>query len=397
MLKRIVCLLVTVCVLSLCLSCVAFADTDWNAKFKVEQTSAEDGDGIIKVRVSISDISSKSGIICAIYNLHYDNDCLELVSWENGLPSSWDFSGDSTLCAEDWSGILEDDGEKYFLYTLMNVEADDGVKDDNVLYTEFRFKVLDDSAASTEIKFTEISYVDADDLVNGTSLDLEDKTAKLELNTSGGDVSGDTSSAESSSEESVPETTLPEESVVSNPEIEAVDPNKVVVDITLKDITDPAGVSSLLFHVKYDGALLKFVEYSWIKPDNWIDNTNITEDMMASQPQNNGDLLFWVLNVDPDCGVKEDGALGFRVTFELLGEEFKPEMLTIDQVEICNSELQEMKEGSYSFSIVTVSGGGASATEDGATVKIIIAIVAAVLVLGGAGFAWYWFGKKKNK
>lgn len=395
MFKRIVCLLVTVCILALGLSCVAVAETNWTAKFKAEQTSS--AAGIVTVKVSVSDITSETGIICAIYNLHYDNDCLELVSWENGLPSAWDFSGESTLGAEDWSGILEDDGKKYFLYTLMNVEADSGVTEDGILYTELQFKVLDPAATETEVKFTEISFVDAGDLEKGTSFDIGEKAITLELNTAGGEISGDESSENVSAEESVPDTSVPEESVVSEPEEVPAAPGKVVVDITLKDITDPAGVSSLLFHVKYDKALLKYVEYSWIKPENWIDDISYTENMTPSA-QTEGDLMFWVLNIDPACGVKEDGALGFRVTFELLGEEFRPEMLTIEQVEICNSELQEMQEGTYAFSITNVSNGDNTINEkDDATLKIVIAVVAAVIVLGAAGFAWYWFGKKKHK
>jgi hypothetical protein len=374
---------------------MAVAETNWTAKFKAEQTSA--ADGMITVKASISGITSETGVICAIYNLHYDNDCLELVSWKNGLPSGWDFSGESTLGAEDWSVVMEDDGKNYFLYTLMNVEADGGVKDDGVLYTELQFKVLDENATEAELKFTGISLIDANDLENGTSLDIDEKILTVELNSADNEVSGDASSENASSEESVPEASVPEESVVSKPDEVPADPGKVVVDITLKNITDPAGVSSLLFHVKYDKTLLKYVEYSWIKPENWVDDINYTENMTPSA-QTEGDLLFWVLNIDPACGVKEDGALGFRVTFELLGEEFKPEMLTIEQVEIYNSELQEMQEGTYAFSIANVSNGDNTINEeDDATLKIVIAVVAAVIVLGAAGFAWYWFGKKKRK
>ena len=73
-------------------------------------------------------------------------------------------------------------------------------------------------------------------------------------------------------------------------------------------------------------------------------------------------------------------------------------MLTIEQVEIYNSELQEMQEGTYAFSITNVSNGDNTINEeDDATLKIVIAVVVAVIVLGAAGFAWYWFGKKKHK
>ena len=57
-----------------------------------------------------------------------------------------------------------------------------------------------------------------------------------------------------------------------------------------------------------------------------------------------------------------------------------------------------MQEGTYAFSIANVSNGDNTINEeDDATLKIVIAVVVAVIVLGAAGFAWYWFGKKKHK
>ena len=169
---------VAICFLSLTLPCVAI-EPNWTANFTVEQSSA--ADGMVIVRVSVSDISSESGIICAIYNLHYDNKALELVSWKNGLPASWDFSGE-VYAGEDWSGVLESEGEKYFMYTVMNVKADNGVKNDDILYTEIQFKVLDKTAAETKLEFTKISFIDTNDLEKGTSLDLADKTITVMIN-----------------------------------------------------------------------------------------------------------------------------------------------------------------------------------------------------------------------
>lgn len=397
MFKKAVCTLMAVCVLAVCLTCVAVAESDWTAKFKAEQVGEESADGIVNVRVSVSDITSETGIICAIYNLLYDNDCLELISWKNHTPSSWDFSEGSSLAAEDWSAIIEENGEKFFFYTILNVAAENGVKEDDVLYTDLQFKVLDDSATETEIQLTEIAFIDVNDLVNGTGVDLNDTALTLELNTAGtGESSSDVSdetSADTSAEESATASTTSGENTST-----VVEDGHVVVDITLCDITDPAGVSSLLFHVKYNGRLLKYISYECIQPENWIDDELYTENMTAAE-QTNGDLLFWILNVDPACGVKEDGKLGFRVTFEVSDEiQFDPSLLTIEQVEICNSELQEMSADEYSFSIVQVGGENlGDSSDDGQVVKIVIVIVAIVLVIGGAVLVFLLRKKKVNE
>lgn len=398
MFKRIICLLTTACLLAIGFSCLVSAETGWTAVFKVEQTAAESAEGNVSVRVSVSGITSETGIICAIYKLHYDPKCLELTSWKNGTPSNWDFSESSTLCAEDWSQVINEDGETYFYYTLLNVAAQDGVKNDGVLYTDLQFKVLDSSADSTDIKITDISFVDVEDLANGTSLDLADKTLSLELTGTGsGDVSDDTSS-ESSSESSEGDTG----NTASEPSTEvSVDggSNVVTVDITLNGIKDPAGVASLLFRVKYDENKLNYVSYECIKPSNWREDTIDFENLTPAD-QINGNLSFWMLNADENCGVTDDGALGFRITFEVKGGTFDPSWLTIDEAEVINAQLQEMDSESYSFSIVKV-GDDSSATTDpvsdgNSTLIIVIVVVAAVLVIGGGVAVWYFVRKKKN-
>lgn len=398
MLKRALCMLTTICLLAICFSCMVSAETSWSAVLKVEQTSSENSEGFITVRVSIDDITSKTGIICAMYNLNYDSECLELVSWTNGVPANWDFSESSTLYAEDWSQIITDDGKTYFSYTLMNVAAQDGVKENGVLYTDLKFKVLDDGASASDLIVTEISFVDVDDLVGGTSLDLADKTLALELDGEGGNTSTDVSDETSSevSEDEVSGTTSQPAVDVSN---EETTEGVFTVDILLNNITDPAGVSSLLFHVKYDDKLLEYVSYQCIKPDNWRDDTLDTEDMTPAD-QINGDLLFWILNVDPACTVKDNGALGFRLTFELKTETpFDPAWLTIEEAEVINGDLQEMAEGTYSISVVQIESNTSEdpVVDDGAVLKIVIAVVAAMLVIGGGVAIWYFVRKKKTR
>jgi len=398
MFKRAICLLTTICLLAISFSCLVAAETNWKATLKAEQTASENSEGIVTVRISIGEISSKTGIICAMYNLYYDDKCLELVSWKNGVPANWDFSENSTLSAEDWSQILNEDGKTYFSYTLLNVAAQDGVKDDGVLYTDLQFKVLDASASTSEISITEISFIDADDLKTGTSLDLSDKTLTLNLDTEhGGDISAVTSedvSAEDSNTESSSTTSQPSESIPGD----IADENTVSVDITLNDITDPTGVSSFLIHVRYNEALLEYVGYQCIKPDDWREDT-IDFENMTPPDQINGDLLFWILNADPACTVKENGTLGFRLTFKLKSDKpFETSMLSIAEPEVINGDLQEMSEGTYSISVVALdqNTGGDNAGES-TGLKIFIAVAAAVLVIGGGVGIWYFVRKKKTK
>lgn len=397
MFKRVICLLTTICLLAICFSCLVSAETDWKATLKAEQTAAENSEGIVTVRVSVGEITSQTGIICAMYNLYYDDKCLELVSWKNGVPANWDFTENSTLSAEDWSQILNEDGETYFSYTLLNVAAQDGVKDDGVLYTDLKFKVLDSAASTAEIRISEISFIDANDLEAGTSLELADKTLTLNLDTEhGGDVSADVSdeSFSNSGTEVSNTTSEPNESI---PGID-VDEDAVTVDVTLNNITDPTGISSFLIHVRYDEALLEYVGYQCIKPENWREDTPTYENMTPSD-QINGDLLFWILNADPACTVKENGALGFRLTFKLKTDKpFEASMLSIEEPEVINGDLQEMSEGTYSISVVALdqSTGGDNAG-DNAGLKIFIAVAAAVLVIGGGVAIWYFVRKKKAK
>ncbi|MBQ3004178.1 MAG: hypothetical protein IJD82_10620, partial [Clostridia bacterium] len=148
------------CVL-LSVSYFAVAEASWSAKLDLDVTSPISHDNTFSVRVSVSDITSKDGIVCAIYHVRFDPTALELVSWTNSHPSEWDFSGKTSFGAEDWTDLLQDDnGNSYLMYTVMNTSLENGVKNDGVLYTDLVFKVRSSASKTTEITVTDISFMD---------------------------------------------------------------------------------------------------------------------------------------------------------------------------------------------------------------------------------------------
>lgn len=148
------------CVL-LSVSFFAVAEASWSAKIDFDVTSPISHDNTFSVRVSVSDITSKDGIVCAIYHVRFDPTALELVSWTNSHPSEWDFSGKTSFGAEDWTDLLQDDnGNSYLMYTVMNTSLENGVKNDGVLYTDLVFKVRSSASKTTEITVTDISFMD---------------------------------------------------------------------------------------------------------------------------------------------------------------------------------------------------------------------------------------------
>lgn len=148
------------CVL-LSVSYFAVAEVSWSAKINLDVTSPISHDNMFSVRVSVSDITSKDGIVCAIYHVRFDPTALELVSWTNSHPSEWDFSGKTSFGAEDWTDLLQDDnGNSYLMYTVMNTSLENGVKNDGVLCTDLVFKVRSSASKTTEITVTDISFMD---------------------------------------------------------------------------------------------------------------------------------------------------------------------------------------------------------------------------------------------
>ncbi len=208
-------LIVTALLLCVLMSASYFtlAETEWSADLTLKQTATIADDNTFSVRVSVSDITSKSGIVCAIYHVCYDPSAVELVSWKNAYPAGWDFSGESSFGAEDWTSILEDDnGNSYLMYTIMNTSLEKGVVSDNVLYTDLHFKVRPNATKTTEIRVTNISFMDKD--LEDDCL-LSDRKLKISL------IKDEPSEAESSEDSSqttsseIEESSEPEESSVS--------------------------------------------------------------------------------------------------------------------------------------------------------------------------------------
>ena len=157
MLRRIYVFALMLCVLSsFCIFSVE-AEAEWDAKLSVEQTSLDEEEMLVSVRVSIGDITTPSGIMLATYSVLFDSDCLEYVSHKNGAPQNWTFVEEHQLGAHDWSKLISVEGvEPYFYYTLFNDETNpEGVTEDGVLYTDLTFRITDPSVTRTDIVVSE--------------------------------------------------------------------------------------------------------------------------------------------------------------------------------------------------------------------------------------------------
>jgi len=421
-------------------SYLTLADADWSARLVLKQTSEVDSDNMLTIRASVSDISSKDGIICAIYHVTYDPAVLELVSWENAYPSAWDFSGNTSFGAEDWTSVLEDDnGNSYLMYTVMNTSLEQGVKEDGVLYTDLVFKKISSKATSTEITVSNISFMDKDlennieiaDVSLNVDLHVEESSSVVESSEESSQATSseqeessepEESSAveesskqessvseEESSEEESEETSDPvsvEESTVepqmSDATVESETARKrVTMTVLLKDIKDEYGVSALEFKLKYKPSLLKFVDYEIILPDNWDLNTEYTEDLCSVGT--NGDLMFCVMNYQVGCGVKEDNVLGFRIEFEVDHVSFDPSLITMEEILLINDNLEDVSEENYQLSISFADENGSiaddtfsSSQNEGKTIKIVIAVISCAVVLALAVVSVVLVRKKKQ-
>lgn len=416
--RKIIAYIVLFCVLTISVSHVPLsAKTDWSVSLDIEQTSERNEDGILSVRISISDITNENGIICAIYHLYFDTSCLELVSWENSYPEEWDFSGTSAFGAEDWTSLLMSvDGRQYLMYSLMDTSVEHGVTDDHVLYTDLKFKVKDENIDTSVIEVTNISFL-GKDLMNGIELSPID--FELNLKASEGSTSTEvTESASESSSNSIDESGE-ESSSVSNPagestatvsEDSSVESNfdesdgegkHITMVVTVEDIKDEAGVSSLQFKLNYNPLIMQFIKYECILPDNWNLNTAYTEDNSVVNAKN-GELFFCIMNHEAGCGVKENGVLGFRLEFEVKNMEFDPSLITMSEISLINDLIQDMDSESYRLNIQYVDEDGSlsedtfsPAENDGKTVKILVVVITCAVILGVAFCAFIIIRKKK--
>lgn len=412
--RKIMCTcIIILCILSgLILQFPAIAEGDWSASLQIEQLSGVEEDGTVNVRISVSDITVESGIICAIYHVYYDTSVFELISWENGKPDSWDFSGSSAFGAEDWTTLLtSDNGESYLMYTLMNTTMKNGVTDDGILYTDLKFKVLKEEPSS-KIRITDISFLknDLNDLEN--DCELPDREYDLKLSKDTSVVSSDTESSTASQAQSNHEVSSSAESDTEslasstpaengNPPASESSGKRVTMIVTVEDIKDEAGVSSLQFTLNYNPLLLQFVEYGCITPESWDLSSAFTEDNSEMQPQK-GELMFCIMNHEPGNGVKINGTLGFRIVFETKNTEFDPSLITMNDISLINDMIEDMGSDSYRLSVRYEDENGMigddafrPAENDGKITAILIVAVASAAILGVACCAFVIIRKKK--
>ena len=416
----------TVCVLVLLLcSCIGAvlpvnAEENWSAALKIEKTDENTAEKTITVRVSVEQITCQSGIFLAQYNIWYDNSVLELISWENSRPNGWNFSG-SNPDAEDWTETRKtEDGKNdtYLFYTLLNVDTSNGVKRNGVLYTDLHFKVLSDTAESAEILVTDLMFADV--ALDLCRLPNQKCDIGLQGNSDSSVVPVESEVPDESSE--APSESEPEESVVSDTttvEGDSADPSsasseatppssdsdtentskKVRMWITVEDITDPAGVSSLEFTLKYNTEFLQYVSYECLLPDDWDLRSEYTEDLTQTS---NGSIKFWIINHDAGHGAKENGKLGVLVEFRFVGTDFDPSLLTLENILLINDEIKEMSADRYRLATryefdgeVMADDAFSSDENEGSVLKILIAVIAAIAVLAAAIVTFFVIRKKK--
>lgn len=383
------------------------AEEDWTAALKIEGIDENTEEGTVTVRVSVEQITCQSGIFAALFEVHYDNSVLELISWENSKPAGWDFSGEDPD-AIDFTGIRQTEdgkGESYLDFQMGNGTMTNGVKKNGELYTDLHFKILSETAESAEITVTDIQLADVT-LLN--QCELPDQKCEIGLHGNEDSLVEPVESVfpdESSEESTASEVTASaedsaEEETPSASESSAGNASKTVrMWITVEDITDPAGVSSLSFTLKYNTSFLQYISHECLLPDDWDLRTEFTEDLTQLS---NGSIAFWIVNHAVGHGAKESGKLGVLVEFRFSGTDFDPNLLTIENMELINDEIEEMSVDSYRLATRYEFDGEAiydetfsSDENEGSTLKIWIAVIAAVAVLAASVVTFLVIRKKK--
>ena len=402
------------------------AEEDSVAALKIEGIEENTEEGTITVRVSVEQITAQSGLFGALFKIRYDNSVLELISWENSKPTGWDFSGDDPD-AVDFTSIQQAETgkkEKYLDYQLGNAATTNGVKRNGELYTDLHFKVLSDSAESVEITVTNIIFADValdlfylpdqrcviglhgneDSPVEPVVSD-EPSTPESSVNESedpavsqGSDSSenGNGSGELPTDETSADGPGSVESSDVSDPGAEKPS-KKVLMWITVEDITNSTGVSGLEFTLKYNADFLQYVSYTCLLPEDW--RKDLTEDL--TQP-GKGSVRFCVQYSDAGHGVKEGGKLGIQVEFTFKGTDFDPGLLTIENQRLVDENGSELSADSYRLATRYEFDGEAISDEsfdsnenEGSTLKIVIVVICVAAVLVGAVVTFLVIRKKK--
>lgn len=434
--KRIwvICVLVLLLCSCICAILPVSAETGWTAEMRIEGVEENTEEGTLTVRVSVEQITCQSGIFGALYNIHYDNSILELISWENAKPTGWVFSG-ADPDAVDFTRLKQattGKNENYLDFQLANTALTGGVKKNGELYTNLYFKVLSDTAESVEITVTDIRLVDVkmdqcklpnqkcmiglqgkeDSPVEPIESEASDDEPSEDSNASESTEAPDSSEAPETPEDPIAsETTTGETDPTgtSRPSSEEAPPasdsitgqpsKTVCMWIMVEDITDPAGVSSLSFTLKYNTSFLQYVSYECLLPNDWDLQTEYTEDLTRTS---NGSIDFWIMNHDAGHGVKEGGVLGVFVEFKFAGTDFDPSLLTIEKTQLINDEISEMSVDSYRLSTRYEYNGEAifddiftSNENKGSALQIWIVVISVVLVIAAAITTFLIMRKKK--
>lgn len=157
----------------LMLSVTAFVSAaDYEAKIEIEYEISDSGN--IIVTATLNDIKSKNGVIGCEYDILFDPSALELVDATVNIPNAWKQyydpnGGDSD--AENWS-MMKSDGN--YIWSVFNVRANTGIKDNDQLYVILEFKKLNNSKTKIEVTngcvFSETDSLELYQLVTNKSM-----------------------------------------------------------------------------------------------------------------------------------------------------------------------------------------------------------------------------------
>lgn len=358
-----------ICVLSLALvllvlvfasvgSLFASADTT-GAAVKVEQISDVSSDGLVTVRVSFADIHMQGGILIAEYVLHYDVQKLELVSWKNAYPQTWDIDGG---VAEDWSSKVEpDNGDPYFKYTVLNVDFQGGVKDDGVLYSDLTFRVHDANATLS------VEEIEVSGPLSGANLES--------FNPANVTFAIRASSASDPSQSSTPSQ--------SSGTSEA---KRVTMQVSFGDLKNSTNLASVQMKLQYDASAVKYVSCTKGDSDAW----------KLTALTNDNELTLVLTNVSDEEAKLPD----VWVTFEMLHADdyFSENMVKEAELVALNRNGDQLVEEDLTYSF-DYSGNALleNRENEGRTMKIIIAVTVTVAVLVAAVVLCVTMRGKKGK
>lgn len=355
--KNCVFLLAVLLVLCAFLPLCAIADADFTAELHVSQTSMPTEEGEVKLRISVQNITSTTGINCAVYKLYYDPEAVELISWENHYPADWNISDDeNNALAEDWACIVQNTNETYFLYTVLNLSLDDGVKEDDVLYTDFTFRVRKEGDQSIQLK--EISFAKPS---------LEYYNA--------------------------PDQTVPLIQTVAPTDRSNTEENVRFVNVlvTIEQARAEQGITNFEFAMQYDQSVLRLIKAEPIAPASW------NKDDVSMTTVYHPDTAIFSIDASEGIQISENQTLGIRLEFEIRNADFSERMVKIFDTKLVDKQGTELKASDYRIQVRYDGNGFWESNEnEGKSLKILIAVLVAVVLAGAAVGTWVFMRKKKR-